>query len=62
MKEVQVPKGVKVACGKDFERWYYDENGVPSHSETLECGFAGDICDECKKFNDGNCVEDENEK
>jgi hypothetical protein len=26
-------------CGKDFEVWHYDQDGIPTHSETLECGF-----------------------
>jgi hypothetical protein len=34
-------------CGKDFEVWHYDQDGIPTHSETLECGFALDYCEEC---------------
>ncbi len=36
-------------CGKDFEKWYYDEFGTPEYNENLECGFGGDVCDDCKK-------------
>lgn len=36
-------------CNKEFEKWYYDEDGVPSHSELFLCGFAFDYCDKCKK-------------
>ena len=43
-------------CGKDFEIWYYDQDGIPTHSETMECDEY-DLCDECKK--DVKVLEDE---
>ena len=61
MKEIEIPKGVKIACGKDFERWYYDEYGVPSHFDTEEC-TAFNLCNKCKKFNDANALEGEHGK
>lgn len=48
-------------CGRDFEVWSYDENGMPYCPETLECGFACNLCEDCKKKkpNYANVLEDD---
>ncbi len=57
MKTINIPKGVKIACGREvnFVRLSKDTK----ENVRLVCGKDGECCPECTAWNDANVEADE---
>lgn len=52
MKTIEIPRGMKIACGKQL--WVASSDGyIPV------CGTDGHLCKECRAWNDANCTKDD---